>query len=64
MEKLDGLQMALRDAEDKKADLEKQVIDCRKKLGRAEQLITGLGGEKIRWLELSKQLRNAYENIT
>ena len=64
MDKLAELQKALDEAEQKKADLQNQVTDCSNKLKRAEQLITGLGGERVRWGELSKELGVLYENVT
>ncbi|KAI9093996.1 dynein heavy chain, N-terminal region 2-domain-containing protein, partial [Phlyctochytrium arcticum] len=48
----------------KKADLEKQVDLCGKKLVRAEQLIGGLGGEKDRWTDAAKSLTAIYSNLT
>ena len=48
-EKLSKLQDTLAQNKKKKADLENQVDLCTKKLERAEQLISGLGGEKDRW---------------
>jgi dynein heavy chain len=47
-EKLSKLQDTLAHNKKKKADLENQVDLCKKKLDRAEQLISGLGGEKDR----------------
>eukprot|EP00976_Prorocentrum_cordatum_P091856 1188686-Prorocentrum_minimum.AAC.4 len=42
----------------------KQVELCSKKLERAEQLINGLGGEKVRWNEVAKNLGEVYTNLT
>ena len=42
--------------QESKADLERQIEDCRNKLVRAEQLISGLGGEKARWTEVAAEL--------
>ncbi|XP_020605107.1 dynein heavy chain 7, axonemal-like [Orbicella faveolata] len=64
MESLNKKRSALREVQDKlsrlqekyeanvkkKADLEKQVDLCTKKLDRAEKLIGGLGGEKTRYI--------------
>ncbi|KXJ28065.1 dynein heavy chain 7, axonemal [Exaiptasia diaphana] len=47
----------------KKADLEKQVDLCTKKLDRAEKLIGGLGGEKTRWTEVSNALSIKFHNL-
>ena len=48
----------------KKEKLEFQVDMCQKKLERAEALIGGLGGEKIRWTQAAKDLGLQYENLT
>lgn len=41
-----------------------QVTDCGNKLRRAEQLISGLGGEKTSWARFSSELQSRYENVT
>jgi dynein heavy chain, axonemal len=48
----------------KKEKLEYQVDMCSKKLERAETLIGGLGGEKIRWTQAALDLGHQYENLT
>lgn len=48
----------------KKDQLEKQVEDCTLKLQRAEQLIGGLGGEKVRWNQAAKDLGETYTRLT
>ena len=48
----------------KKQKLEFQVDLCQKKLERAEALIGGLGGEKLRWTDAAKTLGLQYENLT
>lgn len=40
------------------------MTDCGNKLRRAEQLISGLGGEKASWAKFSGELQNRYENVT
>ena len=40
----------------KEKDLNQEITDCKKKLERAEKLISGLEGEKVRWIETVKQL--------
>uniref|UniRef100_A0A8C4RIN5 Uncharacterized protein n=1 Tax=Erpetoichthys calabaricus TaxID=27687 RepID=A0A8C4RIN5_ERPCA len=35
----------------------------RLKLGRAEKLMSGLGGERERWMQISQQLDDTYQNI-
>lgn len=41
-----------------------KVSDCGNKLRRAEQLISGLGGEKTSWARFSSELQIKYENVT
>ena len=48
----------------KKDSLEKEVGMCTVKLQRAEQLIGGLGGEKVRWNQAAKDLSEIYTNLT
>ena len=54
----------LREAEQRKAALQEQVTDCSNKLRRAEQLISGLGGEKAAWGRFSAELLEKYKNVT
>ncbi|XP_009572642.1 PREDICTED: dynein heavy chain 7, axonemal-like, partial [Fulmarus glacialis] len=63
-DKLAVLQQTLESKKQEKADLEKQVDLCSKKLQRAEQLIGGLGGEKTRWHETALELGRQYINLT
>uniref|UniRef100_A0A8C6PGV2 Dynein heavy chain coiled coil stalk domain-containing protein n=1 Tax=Nothobranchius furzeri TaxID=105023 RepID=A0A8C6PGV2_NOTFU len=49
---------------EEKTRLELQVNLCAKKLGRAEKLIGGLGGEKTRWSKAADDLQNTYDNLT
>ena len=37
---------------------------CGKKLVRAEKLIGGLGGEKMRWTEAAARLQTIYHNLS
>jgi dynein heavy chain len=60
LDKLAVLQAGLDEAQGKKEALGRQVDDCSKKLIRAEQLISGLGGERDRWRELSAKLGERY----
>lgn len=39
-------------------------MDCSNKLKRAEMLISGLGGEKTRWTQIAKDLRETYNTLT
>lgn len=48
----------------KKQKLEFQVDLCTKKLERAEALIGGLGGEKMRWTQAAESLGGQYHNLT
>eukprot|EP01038_Epipyxis_sp_PR26KG_P008094 gene8094-10963_t len=64
MDKVAELEAALKAAEEKKEALKNQVNDCEAKLKRADALIKGLGGEKTRWTEMSKQLALTYNNVT
>lgn len=37
---------------------------CTVKIERAEQLIGGLGGERVRWIQAAKDLGDAYPSLT
>lgn len=63
-DKLAKLQETLENNKKKKADLETQVDLCSKKLERAEQLISGLGGERDRWSQNARELGVKYNNLT
>ncbi|XP_041374659.1 dynein heavy chain 7, axonemal-like isoform X2 [Gigantopelta aegis] len=63
-EKLHKLEDTLENNKQKKADLENQVDLCTKKLERAEQLISGLGGERDRWSQAARDLTKKYINLT
>lgn len=63
-DKLAKLTQDLNDNRNKKESLESQVDMCSKKLDRAETLIGGLGGEKIRWTQAADDLGVQYTNIT
>jgi hypothetical protein len=54
----------LKEAKDKKEDLENTQKKCQSKLVAAEKLIGGLGGEKANWLALSSKLARDYVNLT
>ncbi|KAL3685151.1 hypothetical protein R1sor_003173 [Riccia sorocarpa] len=62
--KLEKLQAKLNIMEGKKAALEVEVNNCQKKLGRAEKLIGGLGGEKVRWNAVGEELGKVYITLT
>ncbi|TPX59932.1 hypothetical protein PhCBS80983_g02164 [Powellomyces hirtus] len=63
-DKMAALESQFKEMTIKKADLEKQVDLTGKKLVRAEQLISGLGGEKDRWTEAATSLSAIYNNLT
>ena len=62
-EKIRSLEEQYDHATAKKAALAKQVADCQVKLQRADKLIGGLGGEKIRWQETVERLSMDLENV-
>ena len=64
VDELDGLTQQLNDCAAKKADLEAQADLCALKLERAEELISGLGGEKTRWTSVAGELKETYLNLT
>ncbi|XP_061667239.1 dynein axonemal heavy chain 12-like [Syngnathoides biaculeatus] len=49
---------------EEKNKLEAQRDLCQRKLDRAEKLIGGLGGEKMRWSKAADDLQNVYDNLT
>ena len=64
VDELDTLTAQLSDCAAKKADLEAQAALCALKLERAEELISGLGGEKTRWTSVAEELKVTYSNLT
>eukprot|EP00854_Cymbomonas_tetramitiformis_P002297 gene2297-3019_t len=63
-DKLAALDADLKVKQDNKAKLEADVELCTVKLDRAEKLIEGLGGEKIRWTESAQALQEKLPRIT
>ena len=61
---LQTLEDQLAGAKQKKADLEEQADNCGKKIGRANDLLDGLGGEKARWGQFAKDLGDKYTRLT
>lgn len=55
-EKIETLQRQFEEATAKKEQLARQVHDCTVKLQRADKLIGGLGGERVRWQATVDQL--------
>uniref|UniRef100_A0A7S0EN91 Uncharacterized protein n=1 Tax=Hanusia phi TaxID=3032 RepID=A0A7S0EN91_9CRYP len=62
-EKLQRLQDELNAAVAKKEELGRKSEECNVKLGRAEKLIGGLGGEKLRWVATVEQLSKDFACI-
>ena len=50
--------------EDKIKELEDNINLCKIKLGRAEQLIAGLGGEKASWTKRAEELTEKLSCVT
>ncbi|XP_019696725.1 dynein heavy chain 7, axonemal [Harpegnathos saltator] len=61
--KLEVLREKLRETLARKIRLEDEVTSCRNKLIRAEKLISGLGGERDRWVAAAENLWVAYEAL-
>ncbi|XP_026726846.1 dynein heavy chain 7, axonemal [Trichoplusia ni] len=63
-DKLKKLEDALAEQNRQQKILDDEVMDCSNKLKRAEMLISGLGGEKTRWTQIAKDLRETYNTLT
>jgi dynein heavy chain len=63
-DKVAELNSKLAEMQAKKIKLEQDVDMCEKKLVRAEKLISGLGGEKVRWTDVANTLSGDYTNLT
>lgn len=63
VDKLSHLDAELRQAKQKKADLEAEFKLCSEKLDRAGKLIGGLGGEKTRWTENATNLGKQMDSL-
>ncbi|XP_013163033.1 PREDICTED: dynein heavy chain 12, axonemal [Papilio xuthus] len=61
--RLAELNEALEEANIKKKALEDEVQLCIDKLYRAEKLIGGLGGEKVRWTAAAANLQTLFDNL-
>ena len=61
---LAALEQNLSDAKDKKLSLENNAQACDTKIGRANELLDGLGGERQRWGEFAEQLAEKYTKLT
>ena len=47
----------------KKAELSAKAEDCKVKLDRADRLLGGLGGEKVRWMAAVQRLNKSLVNV-
>ncbi|KAG7311248.1 hypothetical protein JYU34_002280 [Plutella xylostella] len=63
-QKLAKLEDALAEQSRQQKLLDDEVADCSNKLARAKMLISGLGGEKTRWTQVAKDLRETYNTLT
>eukprot|EP00899_Mesostigma_viride_P020786 jgi/Mesvir1/28709/Mv19680-RA.1 len=64
MDKLALMEAQLAENQKKREQLEFEVHQCTLKLERAEKLIGGLGGEKVRWTDAASSLGNVVHNLT
>ena len=64
VDKINALNDDLKSKQDKKAKLTEDVELCTVKLDRAQKLISGLGGEKVRWTAAAAQLALDYDALT
>lgn len=58
MKKVEDLERSYIEVKEKKERLEAEIELCRKRLGRAEKLTSGLGNEHERWKENVEILDN------
>ncbi|KAJ7400487.1 hypothetical protein BTVI_105082 [Pitangus sulphuratus] len=63
VDRLQALQDEFDRMNNKKKELEDNIERCSQKLVRAEQLISGLGGEKERWTEAARLLGIRYTDL-
>uniref|UniRef100_A0A8C9NAY7 Dynein axonemal heavy chain 3 n=1 Tax=Serinus canaria TaxID=9135 RepID=A0A8C9NAY7_SERCA len=63
VDRLQALQDEFDEMNNKKIELENNIERCSLKLVRAEQLISGLGGEKDRWTEAARLLGIQYIDL-
>jgi len=62
-DKIAELEANFEEANNRKEQLVEEVEECRAKLERAHKLISGLGGEKVRWTDSVKSLTLAYGSL-
>uniref|UniRef100_A0A8C3VA02 Dynein axonemal heavy chain 3 n=1 Tax=Catharus ustulatus TaxID=91951 RepID=A0A8C3VA02_CATUS len=63
VDRLQALQDEFDEMNNRKRELENNIERCSQKLVRAEQLISGLGGEKERWTEAARLLGFRYIDL-
>ncbi len=63
MARLKELETNFNKAVAKKEELANQVTQCKVRLDSAMKLISGLGGEEVRWSEAVKNLSHSIENV-
>ncbi|NXW28891.1 DYH3 protein, partial [Phaetusa simplex] len=63
VDRLQALNDEFDNMNDRKRELENNIELCSQKLERAEQLISGLGGEKDRWTEAARLLEIRYIDL-
>ena len=63
MDKINKLESEYNEANTKKEQLIHDVEECRARLDRAQKLIGGLGGERVRWTESCERLDKAFGNL-
>lgn len=61
--KVNGLNQELEKANSEKRRTEEEVELCNGRLERAEDLISGLGGEKSKWTKATQELETVYLNL-
>lgn len=62
-DKIDELQRSFQEGNDKKMGLQEELYQCQVRLDRADKLIGGLGGEKVRWQNTVEQLGKDLVNV-
>jgi len=62
--RVNNLRAQLQAAKDKMESLQEETETTKVKLVRAEQLMSGLGGEKTRWGEIKLELEDRFNNIS
>lgn len=63
VQKIDNLEKSFKEANDKKEQLVTDVEQCRARLERAVSLMSGLGGEQVRWTKSCKDLTESYDDL-